>query len=69
MEVSDAIGLHTFPNTGRGVGAKRAIYKGEVILKIKNVITARFIIEKCQDMVFMYKTMRFGPEFKTSNHI
>lgn len=61
-EVSDAITIGTFKATGRGVKATRDIRKGEIIMTVRDVITARFIIEECLDVRFMLDTMRFGPK-------
>ena len=36
--------------------------KGEIIMTVKDVITARYIIEECLDVRFMLDTMRFGPK-------
>jgi len=48
--------------TGRGLKATRDIRKGEIIMTVKDVITARYIIEECLDVRFMLDTMRFGPK-------
>ena len=52
--------MATFPFTGRGVGATRNIFKGETILTIRDVFTARYIIENCLDIRLMLDTMNRG---------
>ena len=39
-----------------------SLMKGEIIMTVKDVITARYIIEECLDVRFMLDTMRFGPK-------
>ena len=39
-----------------------SLLKGEIIMTVKDVITARYIIEECLDVRFMLDTMRFGPK-------
>ena len=39
-----------------------SLTKGEIIMTVKDVITARYIIEECLDVRFMLDTMRFGPK-------
>ena len=51
--------MQNFSDTGRGMGARKDIYKGESILSIQNVITARFIIKSCPELVLMMESQDF----------
>ena len=51
--------MQNFSDTGRGMGARKDIYKGESILSIQNVITARFIIKSSPELVLMMESQDF----------
>ena len=51
--------MQNFSDTGRGMGARKDIYRGESILSIQNVITARFIIKSNPELVLMMESQDY----------